>query len=128
MIALTYRPNQNLNATSRTCSQMEEYPKQQISFQGHTHKKARLPTNHQTEHCMEGNRKNEDWKWKKLKVIKETTSAILLLADYLLDDVGLDYVLSGKVQSDWNKLFCRRKVLPWGLKSIRVKSLIKFSE
>lgn len=32
---------------------MEEYSKQQISFQGHTHKKARLPTNHQTEHCME---------------------------------------------------------------------------
>lgn len=46
------------------------------------------------------------------KVSKQTSSAIPLLAEYLLHDVGLDYVFPGRVQSDFLvKRFGRYKQL-----------------
>ena len=90
----------------------------------------------------------DDWKSSKksglsdetFKTFKQTSQAMPLLAEYLLLEIGLEYVLTGKIHSDFlEKRFGRYRQLSGANyfaterqfieaeKSIRVKSLIKFS-
>ena len=75
------------------------------------------------------------------KTFKQTSTTIPLLAQYLLEEMDLEYVLTGKIQSDFlEKRFGRYRQLSGANyfatemqffeaeKAIRVTSLIKFSD